>query len=384
MKYFIEDTTLTAIGDAVRAKGNTSDLIKVSELADAITNLPSGGGGDIEVEPIVLSNSQSYGCGGELAGTYLDLFGDTVSTKDITNASNMFYGYTAKSIPFDINFKTGLSIATSNMFDLCENLETLPKLLNLSPSNSNYMFSGCYRLRTIPDDFCDTWDWSERNNATSAYSSNSSYMFNSCYSLRHFPKALLANQNPVAYYGYTYFSSVFSSCYVLDEFDNLPLPYTATYTSNLFSRSFDNCSRASKLTFETNDDSSVKVMPWKSQTIDLTYNFGYAYWDTWCYGYNSGITADKRVKDDATYQALKNDPDWFSTDINYSRYNHDSAVNTINSLPDTSAYLATAGGTNTIKFKGASGSLTDGGAINTLTEEEIAVATAKGWTIALV
>lgn len=379
MKYFIEDTTLTAIGDAVRTKGNTSDLIKVSELADAITNLPSGGGGDIEVEPIVLSGSCSYSCAGAMASKYMELFGDTVRTEDITNASNMFYGNTAKSIPFDINFKTGLSIATSNMFYFCENIETPPKLLNLNPNNSNYMFSGCYRLRTIPDDFCDTWDWSERNNATSAYSSNSSYMFNGCYSLRHFPKALLANQNPVAYYGYTYFNTGFTSCYVLDEFDNLPLPYTAIYTSNLFSRSFDSCSRASKLTFETNDDSSVKVMPWKNQTIDLTYNFGYAHWDTWCYGYNSGITADKRVKDDATYQALKNDPDWFSTDINYSRYNHDSAVNTINSLPDTSAT-----GTNTIKFKGASGSLTDGGAINTLTEEEIAVAAAKGWTIALV
>ena len=68
----------------------------------------------------------------------------------------------------------------------------------------------------------------------------------------------------------------------------------------------------------------------------------------------------------------------------YSRYNHDSAVETINSLPDTSEYLASAGGTNTIKFKGVAGMKTDGGAINTLTEEEIAVAAAKGWTVSLV
>ena len=71
-------------------------------------------------------------------------------------------------------------------------------------------------------------------------------------------------------------------------------------------------------------------------------------------------------------------------DVPYSRYNHDSAVETINSLPDTSEYLAANGGTNTIKFKGAAGSKTDGGAINTLTEEEIAVAAAKGWTVTLV
>ena len=93
--------------------------------------------------------------------------------------------------------------------------------------------------------------------------------------------------------------------------------------------------------------------------------------------YNSGITADKEVKDAATYQALKNDADWWSKDINYSRYNHTSAVNTINSLP------ITTGTGNTIKFKGACGALTDGGAINTLTEEEIAVAAAKGWTITI-
>ena len=90
------------------------------------------------------------------------------------------------------------------------------------------------------------------------------------------------------------------------------------------------------------------------------------------------------VTDAESYEALKNDPDWFTTKIGYSRYNHDSAVQTINSLPDTSAYLASAGGTNTIKFKGQSGELTDGGAINTLTEEEIAVAAAKGWTVTLV
>ena len=93
---------------------------------------------------------------------------------------------------------------------------------------------------------------------------------------------------------------------------------------------------------------------------------------------------DKQVKDDATYQALKDDPDWWTLEVAYSRYNHDSAVATINSLPDTSAYLTANGGTNTIKFKGESGSATDGGAINTLTAEEIAVATAKGWTVTLV
>jgi hypothetical protein len=96
------------------------------------------------------------------------------------------------------------------------------------------------------------------------------------------------------------------------------------------------------------------------------------------------MTEATKIVDDATYQQLKDNPDSWTTDINYSRYNRTSAIETINSLPDTSAYLASAGGTNTIKFKGASGALTDGGAINTMTEEEIAVATAKGWTVSFV
>lgn len=63
---------------------------------------------------------------------------------------------------------------------------------------------------------------------------------------------------------------------------------------------------------------------------------------------------------------------------NYSLYNHDSAVETINSLPDCSGCAA-----QTIKFRGSAGSAYNK-AINTLTDEEIAVATAKNWTVALV
>ena len=119
---------------------------------------------------------------------------------------------------------------------------------------------------------------------------------------------------------------------------------------------------------------------WKNQVINLSY-IGYSSGIDQICNYNSGITQDKNVINNTTYQALKNDPDWFTCDYSYSRYNHDSAVRTINSLPDTSSYLATAGGTNTIKFNQLSGVNTDGGAINTLTDAEIAVATAKGWTV---
>ena len=212
-------------------------------------------------------------------------------------------------------------------------------------------------------------------------------MFFGCYSLRSFPMNIIKSGNPRVLYEKSNMYYSFANCHSLDELINLPIPYTkATWSNNAFGYTFYYCSRLKDIIFKTNDDGTPIIMKWKKQTIELS-SIGYCVQSSnkkYILNYNSGITADKEVTDDATYQALKNDPDWFTCDIKYSRYNHDSAVRTINSLPDTSAYLATAGGTNTIKFKGAAGSATDGGAINTLTETEIAVATAKGWTVTFV
>ena len=44
-KVFIEETTLTSIGDAIRDKAGTNELISPLDMPNAIINLPSGGGG---------------------------------------------------------------------------------------------------------------------------------------------------------------------------------------------------------------------------------------------------------------------------------------------------------------------------------------------------
>lgn len=75
--------------------------------------------------------------------------------------------------------------------------------------------------------------------------------------------------------------------------------------------------------------------------------------------------------------AVNNNMTPFSPCIPTSLYNHDSAVETINSLPDCSGCAA-----QTIKFRGNAGSAY-GKAINTLTDDEIAVATAKNWTVSI-
>lgn len=274
----------------------------------------------------------------------------------------------------------------SNIFADCNYLEKLPSVTGLviDANQGSSVFSQCHNL----------WDENElikffsNNTYQCGWQQGNSY-FNNCYSLRNINEALkvmgghflVKSTGTTDYDAYNY-SSMFERCMCLDEIRNIPLSVNKgiTVTSNKFDRIVYNCNRVKDVIFETNDGEPI-VLTMKGQTISFTDNTGYASpysWDPRPYGHKSGITEDKEVKDDATYQALKNDPDWWTGLEAYSRYNHDSAVNTINSLPDTSAY-----GTNTIKFKGAAGSATDGGAINTLTEEEIAVAAAKGWTVAL-
>lgn len=376
---------LSAIGNAIREKTGGTDLLTLDQMPAEIANIQGGGG---EIEPIILSGNCDYACAGIVASNYIEKFGNTISTSNITSCNGMFYNSTLEKIPFNLKLgkTTNNYINLSSLFSSAKKLKEIPALNLMTSVNSlYYLFSNCYNLRNLPDNFGADFDWSYMHNKDQY--ANLSMVFNNCYSLRSIPESFLNNiwglSNNL---GYSFFYGSFSNCFSLDEIKGLRFNIS-TMTSNMFSsQSFNNCARVKDIIFALEEDGTVQTVNCKSQTIDLTMGIGY-YTSSYLgdiLNHNSGITADKRVKDDATYQALKNDPDWFTTDINYSRYNHDSAVRTINSLPDTSAYLATAGGTNTIKFKGIMGSLTDGGAINTLTEEEIAVATAKGWTVSLV
>ena len=392
-KYVIEDTTLTAIADAVREKAGTEDLILVSELPTAIANIPTGGGGGEELpeEAFIITGNCMYKFAYNSWNWFLENYGDRITTVDINGTSYMFYNSTELTeIPFDINLKNATGQNMTNMFYGCSALKEAPLIKGELPKptgpytgvvDTSYFFGGCRSLRNIPDDYFHNFGGDAFWEASKQFSTSRGNMFNNCHSLRKAPDlSIIINKNTSSY-SHLY-NSLFGYCSSLDEVIDLPIIKDQTLTSNFFQSTVTNCNRLKRFTFQTNEDGSPLVVQWKSQTLDLTQNVGYVSgYPTNVLNYNSGITSDKQVNDDATYQALKNDPDWFTTMISYSRYNHDSAVETINSLPDTSAYLAANGGTNTIKFKGAAGSATDGGAINTLTEEEIAVATTKGWTV---
>ena len=409
---------LTNIANAIRQKGGTTEQLTLDAMPTAINALPTGGGGIIEAldittngtytapegidgyNPITVNVPQNGAPTDEeltLTGTLdyafistwnwlLNKYSNRIKTSNITSISNMCReNKTIETFPnIAINFpdKVDNNIANWNYaFYLCDNL----KEINLT-TNSNKIsgiasiFQGCKRLRNLPNFFINA-DFSLMNNNTIGMFSNA---FNACHSLRTIPTKVLNkiyNAGNANYY--TSLNSLFNECCSLDEINGIYLRTNYNYTSNVFSYTFKANYRIKNLTFYCEDGIPLTINA-KSQIIDLSDSIGWATSRSYILDYNSGITADKEVVDDATYQALKDNPDWFTRNIAYSRYNHDSAVATINTLPDTSAYLASAGGTNTIKFRGSAGSATDGGAISSLTSEEIAVATSRGWTVSLV
>lgn len=374
---------LTAIGDAIRAKTGGTEKLTLDDMPTQIQAIQTGGGGgDLPEEAFNISGNCKYKFAGTGWNWFLDTYQDRISTENITSLEQMFDCNTnIESINFDFNCRTNTVCPVSSMFNNCLNLKAINgKIKNLKVSNMNNMFNNCSNLRYLPD-FIDI----DFTNIINTSYEDCTCAFQYCHSLRSISENFLKQiyQPKCTGYYYAFLYNTFYECYSLDEVTGLN-PQTGKMTSNMFSNTFSYCTRVKNIIFALQEDGTPYTTSWKSQVINLSVIVGYASSNSTILNYNNGITADKEVTDDASYQLLKNDPDWFTTNINYSRYNHDSAVATINSLPDTSAYLATEGGTNTIKFKGQAGASTDGGAINTLTEEEIAVAAAKGWTVTLV
>lgn len=370
--------------------GTSTRLLTAGKYCDRnIVVIASGGGGGGSGDVIPDSAKQFSGdCTTLFANGHWDWFietcGEEITTKGIKKTDKMFSNSKVKSIPFDLNCVNNGCIA-SQTFENCENLEHLPNIMGQLRNFYSFL-NNCFRITVIPEQWATGIDWDFVNTNTEWSWVRITSFFRCCYSLRSISKVLIKrlysasnNSNASGY--------IFFSCVSLEEIEGYRGP-NATLSNNCLNN-FGECHRLTRLIFDYEDEATntPRTQNWKGQTIDLSYGVGYANSPVtrkYIFNYNSGITADKEVTDDATYQALKNNPDWFTSDVAYSRYNHDSAVETINSLPDTSAYLAANGGTNTIKFTGAAGSSTDGGAINTLTEAEIAVAAAKGWTVSLV
>lgn len=369
----------------------TADTVTPSTLASGITAHDKTGAiitGTMASSPDAPTVSELT-IGGDLSywdnrgawDWFITKYGDQItvdSNNKITSLAYAFQYSNLEEVP--INFVCNMSKdnSISYMFNGATKLKTLPSITGVVKGMTNYTFNDCNNLSQIPASFFADYTY------TTGYFYG---MCNKCYCLRSIDTSFMEQLTTLytdTLYGNT-FTYAFKNCEQLDEL-NIPIRDTTTEISvNMFYQAFDNIHRIKKLTFD-----APNPVKWKNQVIDLTEYFGYSQKNTTTgqpkhlkeSGYNTTITQDK-VMTASTMTSLIGDADAYPTTINTSRYNHTSAVQTLNSLPDTSAYLASSGGTNTIKITKYLGGLT-GSSTNDLTEEEIAVATAKGWTVTLV
>jgi hypothetical protein len=108
--------------------------------------------------------------------------------------------------------------------------------------------------------------------------------------------------NPNVYAGYSNFTYAFYCCSSLDEILDMPLAH-GTFTANAVNGLCSKCKRLKNLTFELDENGNPQVKQWKSQTLDLSDSVGYGAYNSVgdIINYNSGITANKQVSNDATY-----------------------------------------------------------------------------------
>lgn len=420
---------LTSIANAIREKGGTTDKLTLDAMPNAIAALSTGGSGEDGVpNPISLSVNtpglfannnwdwvlQNYvdrlnititsntgtsnffantatdtpitfnipitytGSDGRLACSSMFKNSNVILGEDFVNSVNgklydvasMFEGYKGETIP-SLTFNNSTTYSCNSFIKDCPNLKEIGTIYNLRPSTyCSYMFGNNPLVREYKFEGCD---FSAQNTGSYGYLQG---LFSRNSSLRRVDSTFLKgvyNKSTTCQ-----LQDTFNSCYALDEVVGLS-PQTRTLTSNAFSNTFNYCYRLKNIIFDTQEDGTPYTVEWKNQTIDLSQYVGWAGYsnaDKHILNYNSGITAEDEDND------WSNNPNYWSRQFMNSRFNHDSAVNLINSLPDTSAYLATqTSGTNTVKFYTNAGSATPGGSVSALTEEEIAVAAAKGWSI---
>lgn len=402
-KLFIENSTLTAIGDAIREKTGKTALIAPGAMPAEIKSIVSGGGGGegdcnglhIPEEALVITGN----CDNRFRDGwtwFIESFGDKMSSADITNANCMFMSSTLNEIPFELNFKEGTDINMNAMFQGCS-MKTAPIMNNAKPSNISSLFSGCDKLETVPANLGSNWDWSYIETQTSSYQGNTSGLFNGCKSLRAVPKTMISHANPYSAYSNSACSTGFTNCYSLSVIEDLAVPTETAWTSNAFSSTFKLCCRLKKLTFKKQADGTPYAAKWKSQTIDLSEYIGYGanqsfynqYLPNWGFTDATKITNQSQRTDYRNASARDTTPgtfeyDGWTDDYAWSTFGATATREFFDSLPDTSAYLASAGGTNTIKLKRTAAMNDPFDKMSLLTEEDIAVAAAKGWTVSLV
>ena len=374
--YLIKDTTLTNIADAIRAKKSSTDTYTPAEMATAISSIETGGGGgELTEEDLTFTNDLRYFNYYGRMGKLIKKCGSKMKFNGVNNLSYAFQGNDLLNSDFS-NWTIDLyKCDLTQCFSGQSYIIAYPKFQG-TVTRLEKLFHRSDSIELIRDDL-----FSADTEFISTTSGHSYYgIFYGCHNLKKVPlwfKNMTFTVNKdIDYSSYSsVYNDTFNSCYALKELTLPIFPAPAKLKSNNFNSTFEDVKSMRKFVFAPPPAGNEAVL-WSHQTINLAH---------WLSGYDPSASGSKVIYDDETYNLYKNDPDARAQSLEYSFYNHDSALETIRSLPYTQMVdVPDSQLQNVIKFYGKSGEKTDGGAINTLTTEEIAIATNKGWTVSFV
>lgn len=363
----------------LKEDGSLANTYKPSEMAKAINEIEG-----IPNKALSFTGNCNYVFTRNQWNWLIEQCGDKITATDISNPAYMFYySDTLREIPFSIYLSTtSTNQPASYMFSGCSNLIEIPMVYSLKVADITSMFSTCASISSFPENFAKDWDWSYLETATSAYTGSMSNLFTNCMKLREIPQELLIHGNPFWTYSYPLTNSGFNNCYGLEKVENVFIPYKSTTLTSAYSNAFGsmvkNCCRLKKLTLQTQQDGTpYNVSGWKYQTIDLS-TVGYG---SMSYMRIVGLTEETKIDNEEKWRGYINGsyPDGWAESVEYSIFGATAVKELITSLPNV-----IDGSNNTVKLKQDAASAIPGEEMTSLTEEDIVIATEKGWTITFV
>lgn len=342
------NAVFTDTANAIRAKTDTTATICPRDFADKINAIETGGGGGMKV---------FLEAGGKFGYSSVTTFDGLINysdTENLTSTASLFMQSHMTSIPL---INTSNVTNMNYMFQGCVNLKTIPALDTSKVTSMFAMFKSCSALTSIPE--IDTSNvtnmegmFESCSNLTTIPSLNTSKanvvasMFAYCRHLKSIPQLDTSNvQNMVG---------MFYGCSELTSIPNLNTP-KLLYCRNL-------CYSCEKLTRAPNLNTS--------QVKDMSGMFSYCYELTAIPEYDASMVTDFNF----AFNSCNNLTEFHMKHMKVSFNIQDckllpreSLVEILNNLSRvTSTQRLTMGSTNLAK----------------LTDEDKAIATNKGWTLA--
>lgn len=391
----INDTTLTAIANAIREKTGETGTLLPSAMPDAIASI-QGGGLDLDgknlsyyavmqpsnrayINELIYANPELHNISGldyafsrRTNVENISEFEDTVIDIYVTN--NCTIGYFGSALSFvggtepdgfyfpKVRLHGVLGSGLNTAFNLQTYMQDYPEGLFDDVTLGSSYVTGYLGIPNRLSCLRDLTPYFKLLGTVPSGSSSSSFM-----------------------YGATGSSSEQKYMFALETMGELPLSKWGSATTNLI---YGGGSTSNDLQNKIGHFLAHVTCDGKPISSGQTYNgiylskLGYT---TYQYAASNYMTAIE-INSTETYNAWKANPrgadgntTYYSKSPEWSKYTHASAVETINSLP----VVQSGGLTLTFSQMADCGRSTPDGAVGDLTEAEIAVATEKGWTVTI-